>query len=253
MVDVSGKTIHYEIVGNTNADRTILLIPGALGSGKTDFGPQLKHNWGEDVTLVAFDPPGYGKSTPPERKWTEQFLHNDAEVAAKFMKKIGKPYFSVMGWSDGGNTGVILAARYPKLVHKLVIWGSNSYCDEEMRACYHGIDELNKWSHSRKQPYIDMYGYEKFKDLWESWVQSILKYASNGEEGNIYKDDLKNVKCPTLILHGDKDPQVPVYHPTYLHENIAGSTLKRYPNGKHNIHLRYADAFNERVKQFLDD
>ena len=35
--------------------------------------------------------------------------------------------FSVLGWSDGGITALIVTGRYPELVHKLVVWGANAY------------------------------------------------------------------------------------------------------------------------------
>lgn len=32
-----------------------------------------------------------------------------------------------MGWSDGGVSSLITAAKYPNEVRKLVVWGSNAY------------------------------------------------------------------------------------------------------------------------------
>ena len=40
----------------------------------------------EKFTLIAFDPPGYGLSRPPDREWPDRFLHHDAEVAAQLMQ-----------------------------------------------------------------------------------------------------------------------------------------------------------------------
>ena len=35
----------------------------------------------------------------------------------------------MLGWSDGGITGLMVAARNQERVKKLVIWGSNAYVD----------------------------------------------------------------------------------------------------------------------------
>lgn len=35
-----------------------------------------------------------------------------------------------MGWSDGGVTAMILAAKNPDLVKNLIIWGANAYITE---------------------------------------------------------------------------------------------------------------------------
>lgn len=44
-----------------------------------------------------------------------------------YLQALQLPKFSVLGWSDGGITGMILAAKYPDAVNKLVIWGANSF------------------------------------------------------------------------------------------------------------------------------
>lgn len=43
------------------------------------------------------------------------------------------------------------------------------------------------------------------------------------QTGDICKDDLKKIKAKTLIIHGIKDPLVPLEHPDYLHHHIKGS------------------------------
>lgn len=40
----------------------------------------------KQFTLVAWDPPGYGYSRPPDRDFTGDFFHQDAEIAVKLMK-----------------------------------------------------------------------------------------------------------------------------------------------------------------------
>jgi valacyclovir hydrolase len=61
------------------------------------------------------------------------------------------------------------------------------------------------------------------------------------------------VKCPTLVLHGAKDPLVPGLHPEAIHRGIAQSRLHIFPEGKHNIHLKYADEFNAIAFAFLTE
>ena len=47
------------------------------------------------------------------------------------LQNIDHRKFSVVGWSDGGNSALIIAARYPDLIKKLVVFGSNSYVSKE--------------------------------------------------------------------------------------------------------------------------
>ena len=41
--------------------------------------------------------------------------------------------------------------------------------------------------------------------------------------GDICINDLENIQARTLIIHGLKDPLVPLEHPDFLHRNIKGS------------------------------
>ena len=45
----------------------------------------------------------------------------------------------------------------------------------------------------------------------------------NDRDGNICKDLLPRITCPTLIVHGEKDALVAPEHPQYLKESIKGS------------------------------
>ena len=56
------------------------------GSAQTDFHPQWAALPDRNITLVGWDPPGYGDSRPPERNYTLDFLEKDADLAAKMME-----------------------------------------------------------------------------------------------------------------------------------------------------------------------
>ena len=70
---------------------------------------------------------GYGKSRPPNRTFPLDFFHRDATVANELMKVLEFNKYSVLGWSDGGITGLIMAAKFNAAIEKLVFWGANSY------------------------------------------------------------------------------------------------------------------------------
>lgn len=51
---------------------------------------------------------------------------------------LGFHRFSLLGWSDGGITGLVVAARNPALIQKMVVWGSNTYVSQQDLDIYHG-------------------------------------------------------------------------------------------------------------------
>ena len=85
--------------------------------------------------------------------------------------------------------------------------------------------------------------------MWSALVDSSIQVYKNG--GDVCKAELKEIQCPTLILHGDQDALIPLYQPVYLQQNIAGARLHHYPDGKHPIHYSHAEHLNNLEIQFL--
>ncbi|XP_044741362.1 valacyclovir hydrolase-like [Chrysoperla carnea] len=248
-IDLQGQTINYLKVGT--GKKTILLLPGALGTIWTDFRPQIEKLDKNKLTIVAWDPPGYGKSRPPKRTFDKNLYHTDAKLAAELMNKLNIPKYSLVGWSDGGITSLILAAKNPERIEALVEWGANSYIIKEELEGLKKIRDVSKWSERMRKPMIEVYGEAYFRELWENWVDTIeVIYKENN--GNICKEILSDIKCPTFIIHGAQDAVCHSDHPTYLHKEIKGSKLHVFPDGKHNLHLKYADEFNDMVTKFIE-
>lgn len=123
----SSYNVNY--VRSGQGKKALILLPGALGSAFTDFKPQIEQlpKLLPNFTIIAWDPPGYGKSRPPNRTFPLDFFYRDALVANTLMKSLNFSNYSILGWSDGGIIGLIMSAKFNDLVEKLVIWGSNSY------------------------------------------------------------------------------------------------------------------------------
>uniref|UniRef100_F7ECX5 AB hydrolase-1 domain-containing protein n=2 Tax=Callithrix jacchus TaxID=9483 RepID=F7ECX5_CALJA len=222
-VAVNGVHLHYQQTGE--GDHAVLLLPGMLGSGETDFGPQLKNLNKKLFTVVAWDPRGYGHSKPPDRDFPVDFFERDAKDAVDLMKALKFKKVSLLGWSDGGITALIAAAKYPSYIRKMVIWGANAYVTDEDSVIYEGIRDVSKWSERTKKPLEALYGYDYFARTCEKWVDGISQFK-HLPDGNICRHLLPQVQCPTLIVHGEKDPLVPRFHADFIHEHVKGSRLK---------------------------
>ena len=64
----------------------------------------------------------------------------------------------------------------------------------------------------------------------------------NDRDGNICKDLLPKITCPTLIVHGEKDALVAPEHPQYLKESIKGSRYVHFFPIE-NLHLKSSMVF----------
>lgn len=141
---------------------------------------------------------------------------------------------------------ILTANAGSSAVQKLIIWGANAFVNEEDRGAMHKVrNPSTDWSPAFRDTFISIYGEEYFYRLWDRLVANYMRLD------DICKGDLPAITCPVLILHGDQDPMLSSEHPVYLVNNISNATLYRFPKGKHNIHQRYAQEFNQLVSDFL--
>ncbi len=251
-LSVNGVDLHYQMRGD--GSHPIVCIPGALGTAESDFKPQLEYfgREGSGFKIVAFDPRGYGLSRPAERfsEGEDYFFISDAKDAHSLMQALSLPRYSVLGWSDGGIAGLILASLYPESVSTMAVWGANAYVTKEEIEDYEKIRGIETWNPKMKDPLLKTYG-PSLQEMWSNWIDCIKRIYLE-REGDLCKEDLSKIKCPTLIVHGTKDPLVPGFHPRYLKDHVRGSRLVEMEEGRHNLHLRYHQDFNTTVEGFIN-
>ncbi|XP_076350536.1 serine hydrolase BPHL-like isoform X3 [Tachypleus tridentatus] len=229
-----------------------LIVVTENGSAQTDFKPQLNGLSHKKFSLVAWDPPGYGHSRPPQRKFSTNFFYQDAELAVALMEKLEISKFSILGWSDGATTGLIIAGRYPDKVHKLCTWGGGSYATKEDVDKLEDIRDVSRWSVKMREPMVGLYGKDYFQQLWNEYCdafQLLWKHTN----GDICCEELSNIECPTLIIFGEKDYFFNSDHLEFLLKNIKNTKLHKMADGKHNLHLHFAKEFNTLVEEFLSN
>lgn len=251
----SDGLVNYEKRGS--GSRVVLCIPGALGSALTDFIPQLEYfgREGSGYTVVGMDPVGYGASRTKQRRVfcaePDHFLKKDAIDGHELMLSLNCTKFSVLGWSDGGVSAIILAALFPNSVEKLVVWGSNAYVTKEDIDLFEKTRDVSNWSQRMRETMENIYG-DEFQQLWSAWVDGMRDIFDKRDDGDLCLEEVKQVQCPTLIVHGAKDAMCPQFHAEYLHREIQGSKLVMIEEGKHNLHLKHAHEFNKMVDDFLN-
>jgi valacyclovir hydrolase len=242
---LDGVSLHFERAGQ---GAPLLLIPGALGTGAGDFSAQIEWFAARRFEVIAPDPRGYGKSRPPRREYPRDFYHRDAADMFALMTALGHDRFAIIGWSDGGNIAAIMAATHPERVSKLVVFGGQSFLTAEEIAAFNDIRKISAWSPRAAEAMRAVYG-DELDELWDRYVAGQEALFNAG--GDLYAGLLAQIKSPTLVLHGAKDPLIPGLHPEAIHRGIAGSQLHIFPEGKHNIHQRFAGDFNALAFAFL--
>jgi valacyclovir hydrolase len=240
-------TLHYEREG---AGLPLLLIPGALGTGQSDFPDQIGWFGARGFDVIAPDPRGYGRSRPPARDYPLDFYHRDAADMFALMDRLGHARFAIMGWSDGANVGAIMAAQQPDRVERLVLFGGQSFLTSEDVATFTAIRRIEDWAPKPAASMRVIYG-DELDALWQRYVDGQVALFEAG--GDLYGLLLGKIQCPVLVLHGAKDPLVPEFQAEAIARGIARSELRVFPHGRHNIHMRQAEEFNLLTYAFLTE
>ena len=87
-VAVNGVELYYEVKGT--GPNVIVCIPGALET--TDSFINQAEHFGSlaQYKIVTYDPRGFGKSRPPQRKFTMDFHSIDAKDVKGLMDALGR-------------------------------------------------------------------------------------------------------------------------------------------------------------------
>lgn len=245
-LEINGVQIFYSKRGH--GQTVLLCLPGSFGSGLSDF----KHNFhvlSQSMTVIAFDPRGYGNSRPPTRQYPLDFYHVDANDSIQLMNKLGYDKYCLLGWSDGGITAIIHAALNPKGVQKLIALNAAAYFSQVDVDFMRPLEDISKWNPKIVDTLSEIYGKETLIQMNKDYYKTFYQLYDNG--GDICKSQLDHISCPTLIVHGMKDPMIPHFHADYLHQHIKNSHLCLVPDGKHAIHKRQPDKINKLVQKFI--
>ena len=104
----------------------------------------FSHKWREENKQVF--PLQFMTETPAVLAWCFA-VHIPLNILAA-----GYSRYSLLGWSDGGITALILANNNPELVDGMVVWGSNSYVTKEDMAMIEVSRDISKWNPRMRDP-----------------------------------------------------------------------------------------------------
>lgn len=125
-----------------------------MGTSWTDFRPQLERlpdllpsYW----SIIAFDAPGRGKSTPPHEVMPLDAFERNAAAAGDVLDALGVTKYSLLGWSSGGATAIHLAAQRPKQVEKLILLNGFTHITAVMLDFFESEFKMNLTNILRKK------------------------------------------------------------------------------------------------------
>ena len=222
----------------TEKDQTLLLLHGGLSNSDLMLdaigGPLA-----ETYRVAAFDRRGHGRTADTSEPFHYATM---ADETIAFLEYLGGPAHLV-GWSDGGNVGLLVALQRPDLVGRLVLIGSNYHHDGlqpmPIDADSSALESLQEHYSERSPDGPEHFG--------EVVGKSLTMFAS---EPQLTVDDLRTVSVPVLVLVGDDD-LMHLSHTCSLYESIPGAQLAVVPGTSHLLPLETPDETVRIVERFL--
>ena len=236
--EINNFSMYYEIHGK---GEPILLIHGGLGS-IGNFSNQIKA-FSDSFSVIAPDSRGQGRSTGADSKITYEQMTLDVLALLDYLE-IEKTH--IVGYSDGGIIGLILAIKYPERVKKLIIVGTNFSPGGLTPETIEIIKEAQPGSWPET-----VNGYKSISpnpDLWSILFNSIKNMWLTSP--NISTKELSLIKASTLIVCGDRD-DIKFDHTAELFNSIPNAQLFIVPGATHFVMDEKSELFNEVVLSFL--
>jgi pimeloyl-ACP methyl ester carboxylesterase len=231
VANINGIKIYYEIYGK---GEPLLLLHGnqqAIGV----FKDQIKE-FSKYYKVIAVDTRGQGKSTSDDKTYTYDLFADDMN---QLLTQLKLDSVNIVGWSDGGNTALIMAMKYPSKVRKIVTMGACVFIDKTVvdkkvfRQVNSVIEKLNK-------------------DATPVNFNTIRLYNLLITEPKHTYEDLKTISCPVLLMAGQKDI-IKEEHTKGIAANIAQSKLLIVAKATHYYPVENPVAFNESVLNFFKE
>ena len=246
-----GNRIHYVAVGQ---GAPVLFLHG-LG-GRVE-------NWVHQIAFVskthqaiAIDLPGHGRSEGRDVSFLDYWRTIEA-----LLDHLDLPAVTLCGLSKGARAGLMLATRRPARVSGMIVINAFTHLEPEDAARRKALYELltlgdggASWAEAlldlmgvRAHPAIVRGFRRSLKDIDPAHIRARFSEMVDFDQ----RPELKEIRCPTLIVRGEQDDFVPAYCASDLMAGIEGAEIVTLDLG----HLPYLEdpaAFNAALGARLD-
>lgn len=204
IIDLGGIRLLYSVRG-PETGKPIVLMHGNGGS-HSSMRTQALQLARAGYRVYCPDSRGQGGNPPLE----EYHYADMAEDCYRFILRLGLDKPLVGGWSDGGINALLLEMAHPGTCGLIVAAGANLTPD-----CGEGFEEFKAWILEQGTPLAMM----------------MLN------EPHIDPEELKAIKCPSLITVGSRD-LISVEHTKLISDNIPDSELVVFKGATHSSYIK---------------
>jgi pimeloyl-ACP methyl ester carboxylesterase len=250
-LEVRGETA-YAATGGRETDsgkESVVFIHG-VGQDHTIWVLPVRYFASHDRNVLAVDLPGHGRSSGAPLETIEEMA--DWVVEALDSAGIGRAAF--VGHSMGSLVALDAAARYPERVRSLAMVGVSfplAVADPLMTSAeaddHDAIDMLTYWGHSSTaqiggSPTPGMWMTGGSMRLWERAAPGVIHTDLTAcDEYTAGSERASEVKCPTLLLLGERDRMTPARGAESIRQAIPDQDTVVFAGAGHPLLLERSD------------
>lgn len=259
-VKIKGYDIYYEAYGKGEA---IVLLNGIMMS--TSSWNSFIDVFSKNNKLVLIDFLDQGKSQKSDRPY-DQKLQSD--IVKGVIDELGLDKIHLVGVSYGGEVALNFALKYSQNLSSLILANTTSYTTQLLR------DVGKCWNYAAKNhdgraffkatmPFIysvefyeeNIEWLKKREDLFvsvfdEAWYEAYIRLVDSAENLDI-REEIENIKVPTLIISAEYDITTPVRYQKLIHEKIANSKWVMIKESGHASMYEKPEEFASNVLGFI--
>ncbi len=211
---------------------------------ESDYSLIFLHGWGQNIEMMMslakpfikknkvllIDLPGFGLSEEPKDVWD---LYEYADMVHELVKKLKLKNVVLIGHSFGGKVSICYSLKYD--TKKLVLLASpykKAIKKEDIKTkslkALKKVPVLNKL-----EGYVKKHvGSTDYRNASEMMRKILVKHVNTD-----LTDDVKNIKCPTVLVWGTRDEAVNYEDALELEKLIPNAGLVTYEGCTHYAYL----------------
>ncbi len=236
--NVGDARIYYEIYGK---GKPLVMLHGGV-YGYIDEFEYLIPKLAEHFQVICIATRGHGKSEIGKEPFTYQQRANDAY---KVIRSITKDSVIILGFSDGAYSGLKMAVLYPELVKKLVAIGAGDHPQIGTKKFNYTPADL------MKSDSAFFAGRVALMPEPARWAECLSNLSKLYNEDYVSTETFEKIKCPVLVMSGDRDDYSSVEAVTKCAKAIRDAQLSIIPGCHHVVFYCNFPAVWESMKPFL--
>ena len=221
--------------------KPVIMVHGGLANANY-FGRVIPFLVDEGFHVIAVDSRGHGRSTRSAQPYGYELMASDVVA---MLDALRIPRADLVGWSDGGIIGIVMAIRHPERLNRVFAFGANTVPDGlipdfDKQGVFAEVQNRAGDEYRKRSPTPGQYdGF--LKQIGEMWAT----------QPHIADAQLSAIRTPVAIADGRYDEGIKQSHDRYMVAAIPNARLVILPGVSHFAMIQNPPLFARAVLDAL--